>query len=241
MTLEYTNIQPVLHDVAGHGSALGFQSQLLDYTLPRHRQEESPNQNVIKLDLGEGMHFDDGNNQGILDFGAGDEYTPHRQMETTSKEKGKMDDDYKPISFDDWPDKQAELSNDEDLIIQEEVDDFPDFRFNEVWRQKCWDILYRLYYDVDSGPFLQDISEEVMGRDFYEDYITTIEHPINFLMIKQKMIKHMYLDHRQFIEDVLLCFDNCTLYNARNSGYYKSATKMKRTFKQLLHKYDIRY
>jgi hypothetical protein len=41
-----------------------------------------------------------------------------------------------------------------------------------------------LYFDVDSGAFLMDISEEAMGTDFYYDYVNTISTPINFHMIK---------------------------------------------------------
>ena len=80
-----------------------------------------------------------------------------------------------------------QLSNEEDVIIQEEVDDFPDYKFDDVWLQKCWDILYLMYYDVESSIFVMEISEAAMGADFYYEYINTIATPINFLMIKQKM------------------------------------------------------
>lgn len=70
------------------------------------------------------------------------------------------------------------------MIFQEETDDFPDYKFDVIWQQKCWDILYILYFDNESAPFLQEISEETMGPEFYEDYVSVIKYPINFLMIK---------------------------------------------------------
>jgi len=103
-------------------------------------------------------------------------------------------DNYKRINYGDWPDKEpSQVSNEDELIYQEEIDDFPDYKFAVVWQQKCWDILYRLYYDIESSAFLADISEEAMGEEFYQDYVSTIKFPLNFLMIKEKMIKRMYL------------------------------------------------
>ena len=46
----------------------------------------------------------------------------------------------------------------EDLIearrLEEEIDDFPDHIFEIDWQQKCWDILYLLYFDADSHVFV---------------------------------------------------------------------------------------
>lgn len=74
------------------------------------------------------------------------------------------------------------------MVIQEEIDDFPDHKYDILWQQKCWDILYILYFDSDSGVFVQEISQESMGTELFYDYLEHIKAPINFLMIKQKMI-----------------------------------------------------
>lgn len=137
--------------------------------------------------------------------------------------------------YDEWPEPpQEEASNSEDMLYQEEIDDFPDYKFETLWQQKCWDILYQLYFDIDSGAFLQDISEEAMGHDFFTDYINTIEVPINFLMIKKKMTKYLYGSQFDFVADMNLVFDNCMEYNQRSSTFYKAASKMKRKFKNML-------
>ena len=71
-------------------------------------------------------------------------------------------------------DRQDEHDRREWNSDDEEVDDFPDYKFDVLWQQKCWDILYKLYFDVDSAAFLCDISAEAMGQEFYNDYVSTI-------------------------------------------------------------------
>lgn len=83
-----------------------------------------------------------------------------------------------------------------------------------------------LYFDVDSGAFLMDISEEAMGTDFYYDYVNTISTPINFHMIKQRMINREYQSSHEFAYDMNLVFTNCMDYNVKKSKVYKSAQKM---------------
>lgn len=79
-----------------------------------------------------------------------------------------------------------------------------------------------------------------MGQEFFEDYVTHIQPniPINFHMIKQKLIKHLYGEHEDcvhyFITDMNMVFDNCIKYNERKSEYYKSAQKLKNKLKRML-------
>jgi hypothetical protein len=97
-----------------------------------------------------------------LDFAMDDGF----DQEQASPDKSQS---YKRINYGDWPDKQEleEVSAGEELVYQVEIDDFPDYKFTVVWQQKCWDILYRLYYDIEAGAFLQDISAQSMGEEFY--------------------------------------------------------------------------
>ena len=137
---------------------------------------------------------------------------------------------YNRVTYDQWhlhQDDDEAADDDQDVEIQEEVYDFDDYSFEEIWKQKCWDILNLLYYNVDAGPFLVDISRETLGEDF-DDYIQVISTPITFQMVKQKCIRHMYLEPIHFIDDMNLVFDNCMTYNEVGSGLYNSAKKLKR-------------
>lgn len=113
------------------------------------------------------------------------------------------------------------------MEIKEEVDDFDDVTFSEVWRQKCWDILYLLYFNPDAGPFLCDISRETLGENF-DDYIQVIQTPITFQMVKEKCKRNLYLEPIHFIDDMNLVFDNCMKYNENGSFFHKAAKKLKR-------------
>jgi hypothetical protein len=97
-----------------------------------------------------------------------------------------------------------------------------------------------LYYDVESGAFLLPITPESMGKDGYEDYCSIIANPINFLDIKEKMIKNYYPHSLDFIDDMTLVFSNCVSYNSRTSSIYKSAMLMKRKFQKMIKEQGIK-
>lgn len=113
------------------------------------------------------------------------------------------------------------------MEIKEEVYDFDDYSFQEVWKQKCWDILNLLYYNTDAAPFVMDLTPETLG-EAYEDYRSVIANPISFLTVKQKCINHRYQEPIHFVDDMNLVFDNCMTYNEYGSSFYKAAKKLKR-------------
>lgn len=149
--------------------------------------------------------------------------------------------EYEQIRYDNWPGeyKVEEVAIEEDVDVVEEIDDFPDYVFPEVWKRKCWDILYILYFDADAGFFVEDISREVMGDELYLEYVDTIKYPINFLNVKKNMIDCKYTQPIEFINDMNLVFANCMQFNKRGSQAYKSAQKCKRQFKDLLRERDV--
>jgi histone acetyltransferase len=74
---------------------------------------------------------------------------------------------------------------------------------------------------------MSEFTREALG-EIYSDYMDQIKEPINFQMIKQKMIKHEYKMPVEFIRDMNLTFDNCLEYNMEGSLYYKHAKKLKK-------------
>lgn len=125
---------------------------------------------------------------------------------------------------------------DDNYVVDQDLDDFPDYTFPIEWQQNCWLILYHLYFHEDSWAFLQDISEEAMGSQMFEDYLRTIEPnlPMNFMVVKKKMTAGLYSTPPDFINDVNLVFNNCMKFNEKRSGVYKAARKLKNEFAQLL-------
>lgn len=102
---------------------------------------------------------------------------------------GEAAQQYQRVTFEEWHEHVVQDEHhDEDSggepEIVEEVDDFMDYAFpDELWKQKCWDILYIQYFDYDAQAFLMPLTRETLGEDF-DDYMEVIRHPINFIMIK---------------------------------------------------------
>jgi hypothetical protein len=49
------------------------------------------------------------------------------------------------------------------------------------------------------------------------DYSDVIKNPMDFGLIKQKLNNNHYFSMQSFVDDVLLVFDNCDLYNGKSS------------------------
>lgn len=106
--------------------------------------------------------------------------------------------------------------SDADLCVDEDEDDFDDQQFTG-WRQACKDILYLLFYDEDSQPFLTPLTRENLGEDVYEDYCQNIARPITFRMIKSTLFRGKadggpgphYTCADEFLQDMRLVFENC--------------------------------
>ena len=76
-------------------------------------------------------------------------------------------------------------------------DDFPDYKYLDPWRQKCWDVLYACYFHSEAEPFLEALdSQEYLinsyGEDFFNQYIQSIETPMTLPMIKTNCINYIY-------------------------------------------------
>ena len=78
------------------------------------------------------------------------------------------------------------------MEIREEIDDFPDHKFDLQWQQKCWDILYVLYFDSEAGIFIQEINDKIWDPEMFKMYQAQISNPINLPNIKEKMINRVY-------------------------------------------------
>lgn len=53
----------------------------------------------------------------------------------------------------------------------------------------------------------------------------------------EKLAKNRYRNISQFVDDALLVFENCRVYNPEASRYYKHAEKMEKYLKELLPAY----
>ena len=202
-----------------------------------------PQNNVITFDFKQFEGQPTGDNNIIQfdqnDFG-GDKPDKKKKKKKKSKERSPSQDGYKPIGYDaQWSDNPDDISDNEAVVYVNEIDDFPDTTFNVIWQQKCWDILYKQYYDKEAWIFTQDISEESLGYECYNQYISTIDKPMTFNIVKNKMKLKMYYQPMEFINEMNLVYDNAMKFNKRGTGVYKSAQKMKKKFSELIKKFNL--
>jgi hypothetical protein len=60
---------------------------------------------------------------------------------------------------------------------------------------------------------------------------------MDFSIIKTKLQNNAYENHNNFVEDVLLVFDNCILYNGTEHAIGKAALEIKLEASGLFHEF----
>lgn len=65
------------------------------------------------------------------------------------------------------------------------------------------------------------------------DYLEVVKTPIDFGTIRQRLQTNNYHMPQEFIDDILLVFENCLLYNGENSQVGRVCNKVRDEFKRL--------
>ena len=91
-------------------------------------------------------------------------------------------------------------------------------------RQALMPTLDKLYrQDRESIPFRQPVDPSHLG---IPDYFDIVRKPMDLSTIKRKLDTGQYQDPWEYVDDVLLMFDNAWLYNRKSSHVYKCCTKV---------------
>jgi hypothetical protein len=87
----------------------------------------------------------------------------------------------------------------------------------------CWKIkgAYLFHEPVDPKKF--NIS----------DYFDIVKNPMDFGTVRRKLSHNVYGNAKEFIEDMLLVFSNCVLYNGNESDVGKVGLEVRRQFEEL--------
>ncbi|XP_042204766.1 bromodomain-containing protein 1-like isoform X2 [Homarus americanus] len=59
------------------------------------------------------------------------------------------------------------------------------------------------------------------------DYLDVVKHPMDLSTMRQKAQTHQYRDVDQFANDFELMIDNCLIYNAKETIFYRTAVKLR--------------
>eukprot|EP00834_Sanchytrium_tribonematis_P004499 NODE_225_length_12315_cov_1.300671.p2 type:complete len:344 gc:universal NODE_225_length_12315_cov_1.300671:11477-10446(-) len=78
-------------------------------------------------------------------------------------------------------------------------------------------------------PFAEPVDGEQV-----KDYYTLITNPMDLRKLAEKVTNNEYVSLEAFKRDVQLIFDNCRIYNAPNTPYYKSADSLEKFFQSKL-------
>ena len=73
------------------------------------------------------------------------------------------------------------------------------------------------------------------------DYHEIIKNPIDFSVIKQRLSSNLYHNMQDFIDDMQLVFDNCELYNGRDSTLGRQCTKVREEFRKLYEQFNVEF
>ncbi len=65
------------------------------------------------------------------------------------------------------------------------------------------------------------------------DYHEIIKNPMDFSVIKQRLTSNLYFNMQEFIDDMQQVFDNCELYNGKDSALGRQSTKVREEFRKL--------
>ncbi|CAN8008968.1 unnamed protein product [Ixodes pacificus] len=93
----------------------------------------------------------------------------------------------------------------------------------------CDEILQSLVHDENSWPFHCAVSR----RDV-PDYYDVIRRPMDLGKIRGKLSSMEYRATQEFVADIYLVFQNCSVYNRRGSPEHRAGARLLSTFEKLL-------
>ncbi|RXW25074.1 hypothetical protein EST38_g818 [Candolleomyces aberdarensis] len=95
--------------------------------------------------------------------------------------------------------------------------------------------LHTLRENSAAWPFQDPVNLEEVP-----DYLDVIKQPMDFKTMGKKLKANKYKNIEQFVDDAMLIFSNCRLYNPETTKYAKLAHKMEKVLEDLLPSYARR-
>ncbi|XP_039293213.1 transcription initiation factor TFIID subunit 1 [Nilaparvata lugens] len=85
----------------------------------------------------------------------------------------------------------------------------------------------------ESWPFNKPVNKKMV-----KDYYTVIKTPMDLDTIAKKVKSHKYHNRHEFLADVELILENCTIYNGKDSPFTEKAETLVKTAHATLEEYD---
>lgn len=110
----------------------------------------------------------------------------------------------------------------------------------DVLTEQCQDIYDTLIeYVNEDGRRLSDAFLVKPPKKFYPDYYVLIKYPIAFDIITKRLDQGVYMNLKDFLEDIHLMFSNAKMYNQEGSLIYQDATTLEEMAREKCAEYGL--
>ncbi len=111
---------------------------------------------------------------------------------------------------------------------------------------ESWDkVARRLLSNLKKSPHARNFQEPVdPKRDNAPNYHSVIQEPMDLSTVKQRLITNYYHRMQEFLDDLVLIFENCVRYHGgedANTAVVKSCRALREDFKKLYESLNIEF
>ena len=93
-----------------------------------------------------------------------------------------------------------------------------------LWKVKDADLFYKPVNPLELG---------------LPTYFEVIKHPMDFSTIKKKLANFTYSNFKEFCKDMNLVFDNCYLFNGKDSDIGNMCTNVKNQYEKIYQQLEM--
>ena len=118
----------------------------------------------------------------------------------------------------------AKLLYNKEELEKEKQNANEDLYLHENWEKNAKKLISMLWKVKDADLFYKPVDPIELGLPTYFD---VVKHPMDFSTIKRKLSNFSYTNFNEFCNDMNLVFDNCYLFNGRESLVGNMCTNVK--------------
>ena len=111
-----------------------------------------------------------------------------------------------------------------------------DLLLYENWEKNAKKLLSLLWKVKDADLFHKPVDPEELGLP---NYLEIVKNPMDFSTIKKKLNNFCYSNFKEFCNDMNLVFDNCYLFNGKDSNVGNMCTNVKNQYEKLYQQLDM--
>ena len=130
----------------------------------------------------------------------------------------------------------AKLLYNKEELEKEKQNANEDLYLHENWEKNAKKLISMLWKVKDADLFYKPVDPIELGLPTYFD---VVKHPMDFSTIKRKLSNFSYTNFNEFCNDMNLVFDNCYLFNGKDSNVGNMCTNVKNQYEKLYQQLDM--